>query len=267
MTKPSLPAYYSTGAGSAVVLLHCTLGSKNQWRALSDQLEGEHRVIAVDLYGYGGTAMPGKREGFSLLDEVELVRSLLDALLPPGEPCHLVGHSYGGAVALRFCHRFAQRVSSLAVFEPVAFHLLGRDDPGLEPVHAMMRELAGLLGAGRPAEAAASFLDYWSGTGSFARFPARVQQDLARRTPKLPLDFQALTGEPLTLEDYRALTLPVTLIAGESSRLPALRVTQELGRVLPDCTLHWVETGHMGPVTHPERINPIITAALSSTTD
>jgi len=264
MMRTPLPAYYSTGAGSAVVLLHCTLSSKNQWRALSDLLEGEHRVIAVDLYGYGETPMPEKRVGFSLLDEVELVQSLLDTILLPGERFHLVGHSYGGAIALRYCQRFPQRIRSLAVFEPVAFHLLGRDDPGLEPVHAMMRELAELLAAGRPAEAAATFLDYWSGAGSFANYPSRVQKDFARRTPKLALDFQALTGEPLTLDDYRELTLPVTLIAGKSSRLPALRVAQELGRVLPDCSVHWVDTGHMGPVTHPELINPIITAGLAT---
>ena len=260
--KLSLPAYYSAGAGPAVVLLHCTLSSKNQWRALSGVLEGNHRVIAVDLYGYGDTPMPEKREGFTLLDEVELVQSLLDRILLPGEPFHLVGHSYGGAVALRFCHQQPERIRSLAVFEPVAFHLLDPGDPGLEPVLAMMQELGRLLTAGLGAEAAATFLDYWSGPGSFANFPPRVQKDFARRTAKLALDFQALTRTPLTLNDYRQLPMPVTLIAGRSSRLPALRVAQELSRVLSDCRLHWLDTGHMGPVTHPELVNPIIMASL-----
>jgi pimeloyl-ACP methyl ester carboxylesterase len=261
--KASLPAYFSAGAGSAVVLLHCTLSSKNQWRALSGLLAAEHRVIAVDLYGYGDTPMPDKTAGFTLLDEVELVQSLLDTLLLPDESFHLVGHSYGGAVALRFSHRFPQRIKTLTVFEPVAFHLLNRDDPGLQPVHDMMVELGKLLEAGERAAAAAVFLDYWSGPGSFANFPTRVQQDFARRTPKLALDFQALTGTPLTLDDYRTLRMPTTLIAGRASRLPALRVTQELCRVLPACQLRWVETGHMGPVTHPELVNPAIKASLT----
>ena len=261
--KKSPPAYYSVGTGSAVVLLHCTLSSKNQWRALSGMLEGEHRVIAVDLYGYGETPMPEQCEGFSLLDEVALVQSLLDRILPPDEPIQLVGHSYGGAVALRFSHRHPGRVRTLTVFEPVAFHLLRRDDPGLRPVLDMMEELGRLLANGRRAEAAATFLDYWSGPGSFANFPARVQQDFARRTVKLLLDFQALTGTPLGLEDYRELAMPVTLIAGKSSQLPALRVARQLSQVLPDCRLCWVETGHMGPVTHPEVVNTIIKASLA----
>lgn len=261
--NPYLPAHYCTGTGPAVVLLHCTLSSKNQWRALSGMLEKDYRVIAVDLYGYGETAMPEKKEGFTLLDEVELVQSLLDTILLPNHPFHLVGHSYGGAVALRFCHRYPERIKTLTVFEPVAFHLLSPEDPGLEPVHAMMRELGRLLAADLRAEAAAAFLDYWGGPGSFAGFPARVRTDFARRTAKLALDFQALTGTPLTLNDYRQLRLPVTLIAGRSSKLPALRVTEELSRVLPDCKLHLLPTGHMGPVTHPELVNPIIRESLA----
>src|SRR6185369_2492487 len=118
-------------------------------------------------------------------------------ILLPGEPFHLVGHSYGGAVALRFCHRSPERIRSLTVFEPVSFHLLGLADPGLQPVFSLMEELGRLLAADRRVDAAATFLDYWSGTGSFAQYPTRVQQDFARRTPKLALDFQALTGTPL----------------------------------------------------------------------
>jgi pimeloyl-ACP methyl ester carboxylesterase len=261
--KAALPAYFSAGEGPPVVLLHCTLSSKNQWRALSGMLEQSFRVIAVDLYGYGDTPMPENAAGFTLLDEARLVHALVEAVLLPDEPFHLVGHSYGGAVALRYCHHFPQRVKTLTVFEPVAFHLLERDDPGLWPVLAMMQELSGLMGAGENAQAAATFLDYWSGPGSFANFPPRVQKDFAHRTKKLELDFKALTRTPLSLEDYRQLRLPVTVIAGRLSRTPALRVAEKLSGALPCCTLRWVDTGHMGPVTHPELVNPIIKESLA----
>ena len=166
MMKESLPAYFSTGAGSAVVLLHCTLSSKNQWRALSGMIEGEHRVIAVDLYGYGETPMPEKREGFTLLDEVDLVRVAAGAgSSPPGSPATWSGIPTAGRSALRFATVIRSGSATLTVFEPVAFHLLNRADPGLQPVLAMMAELERLLGRGQRAEAAATFLDYWSGPG------------------------------------------------------------------------------------------------------
>ena len=262
--KKNLPAYFTAGNGPAVVLLHCTLSSKNQWRTLSALLEKEFRVIAVDLYGYGETGMPEERENYTLLNEAELVRSLLDEILPAGEPVHLVGHSFGGAVALRFCHAFGERVRTLTVFEPVAFHLLEKGDPGFQPVMAMMKELSSLLKEGRREEAAAIFMDFWNDGGKFSDFPVRVQKDFAQRTDKLGLDFQALTGTPLTLKDYQSrLKLPVTVIAGRLSRLPALRVAEELSQALPECHLRWVETGHMGPVTHPELVNPLIVDSLS----
>jgi pimeloyl-ACP methyl ester carboxylesterase len=260
--RGSLPAYTSIGAGPPVVALHCTLSSKNQWKALSGLLSSEYRVIAIDLYGYGETPLPTNKENFSLLDEAKLVQSLLDAVLSPGEPFHLVGHSYGGAVALCLCHLLSRQVKTLTVFEPVAFHLLEPEDPALEQVHSMMQQLAQFFSEGRAEEAAATFLDYWSGTGSFASFPQRVQRDFAQRTPKLELDFKAITGTELTLEDYRRLRLPVTVIAGRYSRLPALRVAQRVCETLPNCTLRWVATGHMGPVSNPELVNPIIKESL-----
>jgi len=260
MTK--LPAYFSVGSGPAVVLLHSTLSSKNQWKSLSAMLEGKFRVIAPDLYGYGDTPMPEQRDNYTLLDEAELLRSLLDRLLPPDEPIHLVGHSFGGAVALRFCHLYRKRVKTLTVFEPVSFHLLDQDDPALAPMLEMMQELTSLLAAGSPEKAAATFLDYWNGAGCFDNFPLRIRKDFASRTDKLALDFTALTRTPLTLADFRELRLPVTLIAGRSSRLPALRVAQRLSETLPNCTLKWVETGHMGPVTDPELVNPVILSSI-----
>ena len=260
--KIPLPAYFSAGEGPAVVLLHCTLSSKNQWRGLSGALSRGFRVIAVDLYGYGDTPMPAGSKDFTLLDEALLVQSLLDELIPD-RPFHLVGHSYGGAVALHLCHHLPERVRTLCLFEPVAFHLLERQDPSLQPVRAMMQALAGQMASGLRDEAAATFLDYWSGPGSFARFPLRVQRDFAQRTGKLELDFQALTRTPLTLDDYRHLRLPVTLIAGRKSRPPALRVAQKLSEAIPECKLCWVDTGHMGPITDPDLVNPIIAASLA----
>jgi pimeloyl-ACP methyl ester carboxylesterase len=263
MPAQQLPAYFTAGTGSAVVLLHCTLSSKNQWRPLCALLEPQHQVIALDLYGYGDTPMPEKREGYTLWDEAELVLALLDHLLPAGARVQLVGHSFGGAVALCFSHRYPDRVKSLTVFEPVAFHLLPQGDPGFASVLEMQETLSRLIAAGQGAQAAATFLDFWSGAGSFANFPPRVQQDFARRTPKLALDFQAITATPLTLEDYGRLALPVSVIAGTQSPEPGLRVARELGRILPPGSLTWVPTSHMGPVSHPGLVNPVILDALA----
>jgi pimeloyl-ACP methyl ester carboxylesterase len=234
------------------------MSSKDQWRSLARLLKGEYRVIAFDLYGYGATPLPTGIDNFSLGDEIALIERGLKGLLEAGEPFHLVGHSYGGAVALRLAHDRPQRVRTLALFEPVAFHLLRQDDPALQPVLEMAQDLAAALGAGDPMAAAACFIDYWGGKGSFAATSARTRELLAASILKAPADFRALLSDPLSPDDYRTLDLPVCLMAGRQSRPPALRVAEVLAEVLPRCRRVWVPGGHMAPVTEGAQVNPLI---------
>ncbi|GFO54584.1 hypothetical protein GMSM_15910 [Geomonas sp. Red276] len=260
----SLPSYFSVGDGPAVILLHCTLSSKNQWRALASLLQGSHRVIALDLYGYGDTPMPSVAAAdFTLADEAELVRALADELLP-GERFQLVGHSYGGATALCFSRLFPERVTGVTAFEPVSFHLLPEGDPALAGSRDFMQRMRDLVAAGKPQDAVEAFVDYWGAPGTFAGFPARVRNDFAARAEKLVFDFHAITGTPFTIDDYRELPMPVTVIAGRSSRPTALRVAGLLADSVTTCRLLQVDTGHMGPVNDPERVNPVIAESLSA---
>jgi pimeloyl-ACP methyl ester carboxylesterase len=63
------------GSGPPVVLLHSSMSSKSQWRKLVKALRDSHRLISIDLYGYGDTAWPRSREAFRLDDEVSLVEN------------------------------------------------------------------------------------------------------------------------------------------------------------------------------------------------
>jgi pimeloyl-ACP methyl ester carboxylesterase len=111
-----------TGAGAlTVVLLHSSMSSKSQWRGLVDTMRCASRVIAPDLLGYGAAPMPDTAAGFGLHTEVRRLQALLQERVPSG-PLHLVGHSYGGAVALRLALALGTRVRGLTLYEPTAFH-------------------------------------------------------------------------------------------------------------------------------------------------
>src|SRR5688572_5073410 len=113
--------YLDQGRGEPVVLLHSSGASGAQWRALAERLSGRYRVIAPDLYGYGATAPWPGRGAFSLAREAEIALAMLELA---DEPAHLVGHSYGGAVALHVARLHGGLLRSLVAIEPVAFHLL-----------------------------------------------------------------------------------------------------------------------------------------------
>lgn len=233
------------------------MGSKSQWRTLIESMRGTHRLIAIDLHGYGDSAMPESCERHSLGDEVRLVQSKLAQVLAPAERFHLVGHSFGGGVALRLAHANPERIRSLTLYEPTAFHLLDRNDPVLDDIRAVAHATRAATLAGQPSGASEMFIDFWSGKGAYAALPPARQALFASLLPKVPLDFQALIDDPLRPADYGRMDIPSCLIAGRNSPPCAHAIISVLAASLGKAEKHEIDAGHMAPVSHPALVNPI----------
>jgi pimeloyl-ACP methyl ester carboxylesterase len=246
------------GRGPAVVLLHSSMGSKSQWRTLMESMRGTHRLIAIDLHGYGESAMPASGDRHSLLDEVRLVQLKLAQVLAPGERFHLVGHSFGGGVALRLAHANPARVRSLTLYEPTAFHLLEPGHPALDDIRAVAHATKAAVRNGQRHDATEMFIDFWGGKGVFAALPPARQILMASLLPKVPLDFAALINDPLQPSDYGRMAVATCLIAGRDSPPCARAVVAALAAVMVNAETHEIDAGHMAPVSHPALVNPII---------
>jgi pimeloyl-ACP methyl ester carboxylesterase len=257
-------AHFATGSGEPVVLLHCSASSGGQWRALWDQLQERFRVIAPDLYGYGASDPWSGCGPITLAAEAEPVAALIARCR---EPVHLVGHSYGGAVALRLALDRPERLRSFTLIEPVAFHLLRQlsgPDAGLyEEIRALADAVlsAGLSGDYR--RGMARFVDYWNGPGSWARLPEDQQLTLCRGITKIILDFRATIAEETPLEAYRRIGAPTLVLRGECSPATTRRIAELLARALPAARLRTVAgAGHMLPLSHREAVNSAIVEHL-----
>lgn len=264
--KTLKPNLIYTGRGTPVLLLHSSLGSKLQWYRFMQSMSKNYLMVAPDLYGYGESPFPPDRENFGLIHEVSLVESLMHELVPEDQSIHVVGHSYGAATALRMAYKYrgTDRVSSLSIYEPVAFHLLPEHDEALEQVIAFQKIVDDELDKGNPGKAARFFIDFWSGKGTYDGFPEGVRELFDEAIKKLPLDFQALTGDPLSLEDYKTIDTPVCLMAGNQSPIHSRRVSELLAQTLPDCRTHWLEAGHMAPVQQADQVNGIMELFIKS---
>ncbi|MRX09458.1 alpha/beta fold hydrolase [Pseudoduganella sp. FT25W] len=248
---------------SAVVLLHSSMSSKSQWLPLKAQLGDDYRCIAVDLQGYGASPFPadaGADYTHTLAHEVDAVVAAISTRLEPGEAFHLIGHSFGGACALHMARRMPQRVLSLTLFEPVAFHLLAEQHPA-------KAEIVGVVGRIRACasdrDATRIFIDYWNRDGAFDAAPEAAQSKMVAQIAKVKLDFQALLGEAATLDDLSMLTMPSLVMAGERSPASTRLLVEQLGVSLPNATALQTRTAHMGPITHPDIVNPVILQFLS----
>ena len=243
-----------------IVLLHCSGSSGAQWRTLAPLLGARYRVMTPDLIGYGAAAPWSGRGGFSLAQEAAAVRSLLGRL---DEPAHLVGHSYGGAVALHIARTRPERVRSVTLVEPSAFHLLRNGDAtdlaALREIMSVAADASAALAIGDYSGGFGRFVDYWSGPGSWAEMAPEKRAAFAPQLAKVVLDFHALFSEPAGIEDVCDIALPTLLVQGGCTTLPSRCVCARLRMALPEATFRVVQgAGHMLPVTHRDQVNALI---------
>lgn len=259
-------SYTEAGSGEIALLLHGTAGSGSQWRSLAEAMAPRCRVVSPDLYGYGETdPWPGYGP-FALAHEA----ALAEAVLPKGPgPIHLVGHSYGAAVALRFAMQWPECLASLVLIEPVALHLLLEDGLGSRDRQLFheVREIAELVAkaaaSGDYRGAMARFTDYWNGEGTWLQARPDQQAALARRAPKVALDFWATMKETGSRSAYRRIEAPALVLRGDRSPLPTQRIAELVADSLPAARLKTIEgAGHMLPLTHKDALNATVVEHL-----
>lgn len=254
------------GTGAPVVALHSSGLSALQWRMLRGRLERTHRVLAPDLAGYGRSSPfdPARMDQFETAEDVAAAEAVVRFA---GAPVHLVGHSYGGLLALRVALEGRVPVASLALFEPVAFDLLRQT---AHPEAAVLSELSadgrffalgddGLDGFMR------RFVGWWQGEGAWDALPAPSRAAMLKTAAKTYAEVRALLSYEVDLAALAALRVPTLVIAGEESPAAAVAVCRALAKALPDARLDLVPgAGHMGPLTHVRAVNELIAAHVSA---
>lgn len=153
-----------SSASIPVIALHCSGASGGQWRKLAAALGDRYDVIAPSFIGCGDSGPWTGERAFTLADEAGGIIDLVDAL---SEPVHLIGHSYGGGVALKVAAARPGAIASLALYEPSAFHLLRQVGQSASGELAEVEAIADAVGAGVVSgeyqQAVAVFVDYWNG--------------------------------------------------------------------------------------------------------
>jgi len=257
----SLIPFEHVSAPSTVIALHCSGSGAAQWRKLCETLPACVAFVAPEHYGCEGTGPWSGEHAFTLADEAERTIDIIDAT---SGKVHLVGHSYGGGVALRAAVVRPDRIASLSLYEPSAFHLLktmgAHGAHALAEIIAISKRTADSVSCGDYRGAASSFVDYWGGRGAWEALRPSAKAALTRWAPKAPLDFRALLDEPTSPGAYSGLRVPVLVMRGEHAPLPSRAIAERLPMMLPSARLAIVKgAGHMGPMTHTDEVNAAIT--------
>lgn len=253
------------GSGPGVVCIHANAGNSGQWRALMDMLAPQYHVLAPDSYGSGKSPPWSAPRMMQLRDEVNLLEPVF---AQAGTPLALVGHSYGAAVALIAALTHPGRVRALALYEPTLFAVIDAASPppnAADGIRDTATRAGEMLDAGKPDEAAGIFIDYWLHPGAWQQTPASRKPAIAASATNLPHWAHALFSETTPLAAFRKLDIPVLYMTGKRSTPAAHGVAQLLINALPRVeVVEFENLGHMGPVTHPDTVNPVIARFLDS---
>ena len=245
------------GKGAPVLLIHGFGASTYTWRHVAPELAKTHRVIAVDLKGFGQSDKPFDSR-YSVFDQAELLAQLIvDKDL---RNLTLVGHSFGGGIALLLAleanERLEGRITKLVLLDSIAY-------PQNIPVFFRLLDvpLVSRLGVSmippsvqtRVALRIAYFDD------------SKIDQDevdayaapLGTAAGKHAIIYSARQIVPDGLaeisERYKTIELPTLILWCDHDRIVPLEVGLKLRRTLPNSTLRLVEDcGHMPQEEQPE---------------
>jgi pimeloyl-ACP methyl ester carboxylesterase len=249
----TLAAYGEAGSGPPVVFLHgWGLDHRAYKRALARLASHGMRVIAPALPGFGGT--PGmRREAVELAGFARWVADFLDAL-GISEPVHLMGHSFGGGVAIVFAHDYPDRVHDLVLINSIGASAWVRRGNALQTI-----EQRSLFDWGIHFRD-----DVWPLEQARRVLPVIVSEALPNLLRE-PQSFVRVAGIARRadlrreLEELRRRRLPVVVLWGKRDRIITRESFEEMCEVLGQPQSMTVEGSHSWLISDPDAFGEIMT--------
>lgn len=250
-----------TGSGEPALLLHSSGLSGRQWRRLASEIARRGmRAIVPDLSGHGRSPPWPEPRPFSFRTDVARVADLLRAR----GPAHVVGHSYGGFVALHAAREATAHVRSLTLFDPVAFGSLDaeRDRDALDVLDRF--DMAWGPREEEGERWLRGFVDFWGGPGAWAALRDDARAEFRRVGWVIREGVLSMRSDATPFADLVAIPCPLALVTGETSPLPARRVVERLADARRDARIDVIAgAGHLAPVTHAAAVNDVVLRAIA----
>jgi pimeloyl-ACP methyl ester carboxylesterase len=241
--------YDECGSGPAVVLLPGSCSTGAAWRPVIAAWGNQFRSVTTSLLGYGGTGERRVADDPSIFYNAEAMESVIRRA---GGRVHLVGHSFGGLVALAVALRNRVSLASLAIIEAPAVDILRerREDQHYRAFRRMTDAYFADF-AGGNVEAIAAMIDFYGGAGTFTSWPPRSRAYAVETTRVNILDWADAYGFRLSLASLGAITIPILIVRGGTSPEAVQRANALLCELSSNATLATIDgAAHFAIATH-----------------
>lgn len=229
-------AYRRFGSGLPILLVHGLPGSAASWSGVAEWLSDRHELILPDLLGFGASDKPTSLASLHAAGQAEALGHLLDEL--GLERIAVVGHDFGGPVAVYLAGRYPERVTQLALFATNLFP----DTPIPFPLSLVNAPIVG--------QAAQRVV--------FSRASLRMMLRTGTGRPRIRLDPTAYLGDA---DQVRAIQ---TIFAASLSSLVELYepVARYAGMITVPTLVGWATRAPFFPVAEGERAAAALCTSL-----
>ncbi|MGD9108744.1 MAG: alpha/beta fold hydrolase [Gammaproteobacteria bacterium] len=245
-----------------IILVHGINANVSFWHKNFSALAKTHRVIALDLLGFGDTDKPHVKYNVTML--AQFLGDFLRGLQI--KRCYLVGHSLGGAVSLQFALWFPNVVEKLILVSPVGFThklplivRLGTLPFICQLIKYISKKLITKVIYLYVYDKKCITKEFLQNNYRIAQLPGvrRVLISLLRQN----IDIHGIKKEIIepVMENLSQLTMPVLIIWGKNDKLLPVKNTQAALRLIPQAKLEiFDKCGHIPQLEHPEKFNQLV---------
>ncbi len=225
--------YEIEGDGPPIVFIHGSFATTSAWKGIVKELSTNHTCILLKLPGHGGAADPDDFSDPAIETELEILASVVKSLT--AEPVHLVGHSFGGVVALAQALKGNLQLSQLSLFEPVAIWLLNRvkNFAARATVDEFLFDYRQAVLQKQPS-ACGKVIDFWGGKGHFELLPEKVKQSMEVLVANNIRHWNTEAAINSTLAELESCSIPTRLVCGTESNSVAISICGHLNEALPN---------------------------------
>jgi pimeloyl-ACP methyl ester carboxylesterase len=260
--------YLDQGHGVPVVFVHGAPGDHRSFEGQREAVAERYRFIAPTQRYFGTGPWPDDGAKFSMATHADDLAAFLRQI--GGGPAHVVGWSYGGAIAIVLAVHHPEWIKSLFVFEPgLATFVTDPEDAQVagEDRTDMRARAAMAAKAGDTGAAVRLLFDDFTGQpGIVDRLAPAIRASLLDNARTLPLSLlRAPPPPPITCAQLGQIAVPVAIARGELAR-PFYRIAAETAhRCIPGSRLIVIPGGgHLAPANHTAAFNEALLNFLTT---
>lgn len=255
--------YVDIGSGPPVILIHGSISDYREWSKQKEALAKHHRVIAYSRRYHWPNSPPGKDADATVRRQAEDLAGIIKSL--GLGPSALVGHSYGGAVAVYFALQHPELVRALVLLEPPISGALGVDAEGKDVVKERQTLRDEMMKAFASGDAERVVKTYMArvAPGEYDNATPEARNIYIVNAPAFELDFTA-PRQPLSCEDLQRITAPALVLTGGRSAAGLQQVAAGVARCLKNgSVLKLPQATHHMQLDHPEEVNDAVLGFLA----